>query len=71
MELCSEAPGYNAQWPSDITFSVNGTEIGTYTCPGDLGARRGRLTPNVWPIGLTQYGFMTGVSLRKDGCYIN
>lgn len=39
---CSEAPGYNAQWPSDITFSVNGTEIGTYTCPGDLGARRGK-----------------------------
>ena len=54
-----------------LLFLVNGTEIGTYTCPGDLGARRGRLTPNVWPIGLTQYGFMTGVSLRKDGCYIN
>ena len=71
MEICSEAPGYNAQWPSDITISVNEKTVGIYTCPGDMGARRGRLTPNVWPMGLTQYGFMTSVSLREDGCYIN
>ena len=45
MEICSEAPGYNAQWPSDITISVNEKTVGIYTCPGDMGARRGRLTP--------------------------
>lgn len=71
LELCSEAPGYCENWPSDITFLINGHEIGTYTCPGDFGVRRGKLTPDTWPLGRTQYGLLTTISLRHDGSYIN
>ncbi len=71
LELCSEAPGYSEHWPSDITFSINEQEIGTFTCPGDFGIRRGKLTPDIWPMGRTQYGMLTTISLRPDGGYIN
>lgn len=71
LELCSEAPGYSEHWPSDITFSINEQEVGTYTCPGDFGVRRGKLTPDIWPTGRTQYGMLTTISLRPDGGYIN
>lgn len=71
LELCSEAPGYSEHWPSDITFLINGQEIGTFMCPGDFGGRRGRLTPDTWPMGRTQYGMLTSISLRPDGGYIN
>lgn len=71
LELCSEAPGYSEHWPSDITFFINEREIGTFTCPGDFGVRRGRLTPDIWPMGRTQYGMLTTISLRPDGGYIN
>lgn len=71
LELCSEAPGYSEHWPSDITFSINEQEIGTFTCPGDFGVRRGMLTPDIWPMGRTQYGMLTTISLRPDGGYIN
>lgn len=71
LEICSEAPGYLENCPSDITFYINDCEIGTYTSPGDFGARRGNLTPDVWPSGRTQYGLLTIISLRPDGGYIN
>jgi predicted transcriptional regulator len=71
LEICSEAPGYYEDWPSDITFLINGHEIGTYTCPGDFGIRRGKLTPDSWPMGRTQYGLLTTISLKPDGGYIN
>ncbi len=71
LELCSEAPGYSEDWPSDITFYINDQEVGTYTCPGDFGVRRGKCTPDIWPMGRTQYGLLTSISLRQDGGYIN
>lgn len=71
LELCSEAPGYSEDWPSDITFFINEQEVGTYTCPGDFGVRRGKYTPDTWPMGRTQYGLLTSISLRPDGGYIN
>ena len=71
LELCSEAPGYSEDWPSDITFLINEHEVGTFTSPGDFGVRRGRLTPDTWPMGRTQYGLLTTISLRPDGSYIN
>ena len=45
MEICSEAPEYDLDWPSDITLSVNGVETGIWTSQGDFGGVRGRLTP--------------------------
>lgn len=71
LEICSEAPGYLENWPSDITVSVNDMELGTYHSPGDYGARRGRLTPPVWPNGSTQYGILKTFSVRDNGGYID
>jgi predicted transcriptional regulator len=71
MELCSEAPGYYEDWPSDITFSVNQKELGVYHAVGDFGCRRGKLTPDRWPIGRTQFGLLTTISIRETGTYIN
>lgn len=71
MEMCSEAPGFLENWPSDITISINGLEIGVYHCPGDFGARRGKLTPPIWPNGNTQYGMLKTFAVRNNGTYID
>ena len=47
VEICSEAPGYLNDWPSDITITVNGIELTTFCSPGDFGDRRGKLTPAI------------------------
>ena len=59
VELCSEAPEYDLDWPSDITLWINGVELGTWTVPGDFGGERGRLTPPWWQTEQTQYGLLT------------
>lgn len=71
MELCSEAPGYLEDWPSDVTISVNGHEITTFCSPGDFGSRRGRLTPPSWPNGRTQYGLLKTFSIRDEGSFLD
>jgi predicted transcriptional regulator len=58
MEICSEAPLYNLDWPSDITVWINGVEIGTWTSPADFGGEPGRLTPDWWTPRNTQYGLL-------------
>lgn len=58
MEVCSEAPLYNLDWPSDITVWVNRVELGSWTSPADFGGERGRLTPEWWSIRNTQYGLL-------------
>lgn len=56
MEICSEAPNYANDWPSDITLWINGVEVGTWTSPGDFGGRRGKLNPAWWIDSGTQFG---------------
>lgn len=58
MEICSEAPNYDPDWPSDITLWINGVEIGTWTSPGDFGGRRGKLNPSWWSDSGTQFGLL-------------
>ena len=58
LELCSEFPGSNNTWKSDITMWINDVEVGTWTSPGDFGDRKGRLTPDEWTRGNTQYGLL-------------
>jgi predicted transcriptional regulator len=71
MELCSEAPGFNHNWPSDITAWINGVEIGTWTCPGDFGDRRGKLNPS-WIIdNHTQYGLLKNWKVDDQGTYLD
>jgi len=71
MEICSEAPGYLENWPSDITVFINDMEIGTFHSPGDFGARRGKLTPPSWPNGNTQYGILKTFAVREHGSYLD
>ncbi|WP_367272709.1 ArsR/SmtB family transcription factor [Paenibacillus tritici] len=56
MEICSEAPNYENDWPSDITLWINNVEVGTWTSPGDFGGRRGKLNPSWWIDTGTQFG---------------
>lgn len=69
LEICSEAPGVNENWPSDIDFSVNGVALGRWTSPGDFGGRRGRLTPPWW--GGTQYGLLKTLRVEETGAFID
>lgn len=71
MELSSEAPGINETWPSDISFYVNDTYVGTWTSPGDFGDVRGNLTPTWWPMELNQYGLLKILTIGPDGTFID
>ena len=71
MELCSEAPGYRAEWPSDITLYINDIDIGTFTCPGDFGGRRGRYSPDWWSIGSTQFGVLKCWQVNDKGSFLD
>jgi predicted transcriptional regulator len=71
LELCSEAPNANADWPSNISMWLNGVEIGTWTCPGDFGGQRGALTPQWWDEWNTQYGLLKMWRVNRDGSYID
>jgi predicted transcriptional regulator len=69
-ELASEAPGYKQDWPSDISLSLNGKPIGTWTCPGDFGDRKGKISANL-PFGTSQYGMLTEWSIGEEGSSVN
>ena len=71
MEVCSEAPTHNDDWPSDITLSINGIEVGTWTSPADYGGNRGALTPSWWLDVDTQYGQLKRWEVNDAGTYID
>ncbi len=71
LELCSEAPFYRNDWPSDITVWINDVEIGTFTSPGDFGGKRGIFTPLFWKTDSTQFGLLKTFSIDSNGCYID
>ena len=71
MELSSETPGTNSNWPSDITVWVNRTEIGTWTSPGDFGDKRGKYTPEWWKLEGSQYGLLKNFYITNDGSFID
>lgn len=71
MEICSEAPHHLPNWPSDITFWINGVEVGTWTSPGDFGGERGRLTPTWWDVKDTQYGLLKRWRVDHEGSYVD
>ncbi|WP_438761692.1 ArsR/SmtB family transcription factor [Enterococcus sp. AZ194] len=65
MEISSEFPFSNDNWPSDITFTLNGVELGTWTSPGDFADIRGKLTPSWYPDNLNQYGLLKTIRITK------
>ena len=71
MELSSEAPGTSSNWPSDITLSVNGTDVGTWTSPGDFGDKRGVYTPNWWKLKGSQYGKLKNWRVTGNGTFVD
>jgi len=71
MEIASEAPGYNLDWPSDITFAVNELPAGGWTCPGDFGGRRGAYTPAWVSEQMNQYGLYKALRIDARGTLID
>ncbi|CAM4320081.1 putative transcriptional regulator [Paenibacillus endophyticus] len=70
LEICSEAPHYNENWPSDLSFYLNDVCLGTWTCPGDFGAVKGVYTPAWWDLG-TQHGLLKQITIDAEGSYID
>ena len=66
-EACSEAPMHRDPWKSDIAVSINGCQLGVWTCPCDCGGRQGKLTPGWWPALSTQFGFLKTWRVSRDG----
>ena len=71
MELSSETPGTNSNWPSDITIWINKKEIGTWTSPGDYGDKRGKYTPGWWKLEGSQYGLLKHFSITDEGSFVD
>jgi len=71
MELGSEAPGYNNNWPSDISFFFNNIHVANWTSPGDFGTQRGKFTPKWWYNNINQYGLLKVLRINKEGTYID
>lgn len=70
-EISSEAPGVNSDWPSDISFYLNGVNIGTWTSPGDFGDVPGIFTPDWWFPNWNQYGLLKMIVINKHGTFID
>ena len=71
MEICSEAPDFNLDWPSDITVWINGVEVGTWVSPGDFGGKRGVLNPDWWIEHMTQHGLLKLWSVDANGSFVD
>ena len=71
LELSSEVPGTSADWPSDITVSVNGHDIATWTSPGDFGDKRGVYTPDWWKLKGRQYGKLKSFRVNGTGTFVD
>ncbi|MBE5965486.1 MAG: ArsR family transcriptional regulator [Lachnospiraceae bacterium] len=68
-EVCSEAPGYQNDWPSDITIWINDHMVTTIYSSGDYGDRKGKLNPLWWSDTLTQYGKLKTITINSLGCF--
>ncbi|WP_213521765.1 transcriptional regulator [Paenibacillus sp. J31TS4] len=71
LEICSEAPGSNDRWPSDISFFLQGRLVGVWTCPGDFGSQRGALTPAWWQPPNTQFGLLKSLQITETGTLLD
>lgn len=71
MEIASEAPNTNNNWPSDITFALNGVKLGFWTSPGDYGDSRGKFTPSWWHSQTNQYGLLKKLRITPEGTYMD
>jgi predicted transcriptional regulator len=71
LELSSEVPGTNANWPSDVSVWVNHVLVGTWTSPGDFGDKRGVYTPRWWKLEGSQYGHLKTWKITEHGTFLD
>lgn len=71
LEISSEAPGINNDWPSDILIFLNDVKIGTWTSPGDYGDVQGIFTPDWWFPNWNQYGLLKMIVINKKGTFVD
>ena len=71
LEIRSEAPGINNDWPSDISILLNDVKIGTWTSPGDYGDVQGIFTPDWWFPNWNQYGLLKMIVINKKGTFVD
>ena len=71
LEISSEAPGINNDWPSDISIFLNDVKIGTWTSPGDYGDVQGIFTPDWWFPNWNQYGVLKMIVINKKGTFVD
>lgn len=71
LEISSEAPGINNDWPSDISILLNDVKIGTWTSPGDYGDVQGIFTPDWWFSNWNQYGLLKMIVINKKGTFVD
>lgn len=69
-EICAEAPGYNNDWPSDITVEINHVPIVTFTVKGDFGGRKGLNNPSWWNPANTQFGELKHLVISNTASYL-
>lgn len=70
-ELASEAPAYNFNYLSDITVSLAGKEVCTWTSPGDPGGRRGKYAGEFWSPDYSNWGYLKHFSVNASGTFID
>lgn len=71
-EISSEAPGIDNNWPSDVSFYINGIKLGEWTSPGDFGGDiHGMFTPDWWPSNWNQYGLLKLLVVNRHGTFID
>ena len=71
LEISSEAPGINNDWPADISILLNDVKIGTWTSPVDYGDVQGIFTPDWWFPNWNQYGLLKMIVINKKGTFVD
>lgn len=68
-EICSEAPGYNNNWPSNITLEINHNPVVTFLTKGDYGGRKGSCNPDWWSDSNSQFGEFKRFTITDQGSF--
>ena len=71
LEISSEFPGSNNNWPSDISFYFNKTFLGKWTSPGNYSDVKGKYNPDWWPKRNSQYGLLKTIRIASDQTHID
>ncbi len=71
MEISSEAPGVEDNWPSDVHFGINGVDVGYWISPGDYGRIQGVYNPSWWFRNWNQHGLYKLLSINGQGTFMD